>query len=106
MTINEAYDVVRKVTGYDNVIYLEARHEVKRAVPDPTHSIELFGYMDKVSFEDGVRNMWGWVNRENKVAAWYEWDEFELDKGIDQQNGIKLLVFIPIHLICHEITML
>lgn len=82
MTINEAYDVVRKVTGYDNVIYLEARHEVKRAVPDPTHSIELFGYMDKVSFEDGVRNMWEWVNRENKVAAWYEWNEFELDKGI------------------------
>lgn len=82
MTLNDACEVVKKVTGYDNVIHLEARHEVKRAVPDPTHSIELFGYMDKVSFEEGIRRMWEWVKQENKVADWYVWDEFELDKGI------------------------
>lgn len=82
MTLNDACEVVKKVTGYDNIIHLEARHEVKRAVPDPTHSIELFGYMDKVSFEEGIRRMWEWVKQENKVTDWYVWDEFELDKGI------------------------
>lgn len=82
MTLNEACEVVKKVTGYDNVVHLEARHEVKRAIPDPSHSIDLFGYMDKVSFEEGVRKMWNWVKLERKVKDWYVWDTFELDKGI------------------------
>lgn len=82
ITINDACEVVKKVTGYDNVINLEARYEVKRSIPDPIHSIELFGYMDKVPFEEGVRKMWEWVNKENKVKDWYTWDTFELDKGI------------------------
>lgn len=81
-TINEACEVVKKVTGFHEDIHLGERHEVKRGVPDPAHSIDLFGYTDKVSFEEGIRRMWNWVKLERKVKEWYEWDTFELDKGI------------------------
>lgn len=82
ITINEACEVVKRVTRTDKDIHLQRRNEVKHAVPDPTHSIELFGYTDKVSFEEGVQKMWSWVKLERKVKEWYEWDTFELDKGI------------------------
>lgn len=82
MTLNEACDVVKRITGHNEDVHLEARCEVKRAIPDPSHSIELFGYMDNVTFEEGIRRMWDWVKLERKVKDWYEWDTFELDKGI------------------------
>ena len=64
------------------MVHLEPRHEVKRAIPDPSRSIRLLGYNDVVNFEEGVRRMWDWVRLENKVKYWYVWDTFELDKGI------------------------
>ncbi len=82
ITINDACEVIKKVTGNTDVIRLEARLEVKRAIPDPSRSIIRLDYKDVVDFEDGIRKMWEWVNKENKVKDWYTWDTFELDKGI------------------------
>ena len=82
ITINEACEVMKKITGKHDSIHLEARNEVKRCIPDSTRSIRLLGYKDKVSFEEGIRKMWNWVKLERKVKDWYVWDTFELDKGI------------------------
>lgn len=82
ITINDACEVIKKVTGNTDVIRLEARYEVKRAIPDPSRSITRLDYKDVVGFEDGIRKMWEWVKQENKVKDWYTWDTFELDKGI------------------------
>lgn len=82
ITINDACEVMKKVTGNTDVVRLEARLEVKRAIPDPSRSIIRLGYKDTVDFEGGVRRMWQWVNSGDKVKDWYTWDTFELDKGI------------------------
>lgn len=82
ITLNNACDVMKKVTGKTEVVHLEARHEVKRAIPDPARSIIRLNYKDIVGFEEGVCRMWEWVNNEHCVADWYEWDAFELNKGI------------------------
>ena len=82
ITINDACEMMKTVTGSTDVIRLEARLEVKRAIPDPSRSIIRLDYKDTVSFEDGIRKMWEWVNNENKVKDWYTWNTFELDKGI------------------------
>lgn len=82
ITLNEACEVMKKVTGKTEVVHLEARHEVKRAIPDPARSIIRLNYKDIVGFEEGVRRMWEWVNNEHCVSDWYEWDAFELNKGI------------------------
>lgn len=82
ITLNEACEVMKKVTGHNKAVHLEARHEVKRAIPDPSRSILRLKYKDVVSFEEGLRRMWNWVKLERKVKDWYVWDTFELDKGI------------------------
>ena len=82
ITLNEACKLVCSITGATDVKYLESRHEVKRAIPDPSLSITELDYKDVVSFHDGLQKMWDWVRLEHKVKEWYLWDTFELDKGI------------------------
>ena len=82
ITINKACEIVSYVTSWFNVQHLEPRHEVKHAIPNPQKSIDLFDYKDVVTFEEGVRKMWSWVINNDKVSEWYEWNNFELDKGI------------------------
>lgn len=81
-SINEICDMVKEVTGFNKVEYLQQRGEVFDTTPDPSKSIEKLGYKDKVDLLTGLHKMWDWVRLENKVGKWYEWDEFELDKGI------------------------
>ena len=81
-TINHACQVIAKITDWDNIVYLEPRHEVKRAIPNPSKSIKILDYEDKISFEEGVIRMWNWVVDSQRVKDWYVWDNFELDKGI------------------------
>lgn len=82
ITLNDACNVMKRITGKTDVTYLESRHEVKRAIPDPARSIIRLKYKDEIGFEEGLRRMWDWVRLEHKVAGWYVWDTFELDKGI------------------------
>lgn len=82
ITLNDACEIVKKITRATEVVHLEPRHEVKRAIPNPARSIKLLDYKDVVSFEEGLQRMWAWVRLEHKVKDWYVWDTFELDKGI------------------------
>ena len=80
-SINEAAKLLCKITGYDNIEHKEARHEVKHAVPNPRKSIELLGYEQKTSLEEGLKKMWGWA-KEQPDRPQYKWENYEITKGI------------------------
>ena len=102
-TINEACRVVRNViSGGDKaliekieVVYEEARHEVKNAYPTWRKSELILGFEHTTSLEDGLTEMWKWAqtqpNRERFV-----WKKYELEKGIynfwknDKSNNTNL----------------
>ena len=80
-SINEAADLLCKITGYDKVEHKEARHEVKHAVPKPDKSIKILGYEQKTSLEDGLRKMWEWAKKQ-PMRPQYKWENYEITKGI------------------------
>ncbi len=80
-SINEAAKLLCEITGYDNVEHKEARHEVKHAVPNPRKSIELLGYEQKTSLEEGLRKMWEWAKGQPNRPQ-YKWENYEITKGI------------------------
>lgn len=80
-SINEAAELLCKITGYNKVEHKEARHEVKHAVPKPDKSIELLGYEQKTSLEEGLRKMWDWAQTQPNRPQ-YKWENYEITKGI------------------------
>lgn len=80
-TINEVCECLCKITNYDKVEYREPRHEVKWAVPTYKKSVDLVGYQQKTSLEEGLRKMWEWAKlqpkRNRKV-----WSEYEITNGL------------------------
>lgn len=80
-TINEMCKIVSEITGQNDIVHLEPRHEVRFAVPSYRKSIELLGYEERTEMIDGLRDMWEWVkvqpNRER-----YRWDNYEIEKGL------------------------
>lgn len=80
-SINEAADVLCKITGYNNIEHKEARHEVKHAVPCPDKSIKILDYKQITSLEEGLTKMWEWAkNQPNRKQ--YKWENYEINKGI------------------------
>jgi len=80
-SINEAAELLCKITGYDNVEHKESRHEVKHAVPKPDKSIKILGYEQKTTLEDGLRQMWEWAKKQPNRPQ-YKWENYEINKGI------------------------
>ena len=80
-TINEAAKLLCDITGYDKVEHVEARHEVKHAVPSYQKSIDLLGYEQNIDLEEGLRDMWEWAKTQPKREQ-YKWDNYEIDNGI------------------------
>jgi len=80
-TINEVNDVLKKVTGNDNTIHLESRHEVKNAHPTWEKSVELLNYKDIHTLEEGLTKMWEWAKSQPSRPQ-YKWSEYEINKGI------------------------
>jgi len=80
-SINEAMNTFIKVSGYNNVIYKEARHEVKYAVPNPEKSKILLGYKQSTSLEEGLRKMWEWAQTQPNRKQ-FKWENYEINKGI------------------------
>jgi len=80
-SINEAAELLCKITGYDKVEHKEARHEVKHAVPKPNKSIRLLNYEQKTSLEEGLRKMWEWA-RTQPNRPQYKWENYEITKGL------------------------
>lgn len=80
-TINEAAKLLCSITGYDKIEHMEARHEVKYAVPKPDKSIHLLGFEQKTSLEDCLKDMWEWA-KEQPNRPQYKWENYEITKGL------------------------
>lgn len=80
-TINEANATLREVIGDGEVIYKEARHEVKNAHPTWTKSMELLDYKDKTTLKQGLQIMWEWAKKQPNRKR-FIWENYELEKGI------------------------
>ena len=80
-TINEAANILCKITGYNNIEHKEPRYEVKYAVPSYTKSIELLGYKQKTELDEGLSKMWEWAKIQPKRNQ-YTWENYEITKGI------------------------
>ena len=76
-TINQANEFLQEITGYHKVVHMEARHEVKFAVPTYQKSIDLLDYSEPISFRQCLTDMWDWAkvqpDRPRKM-----WDQYEV----------------------------
>ena len=80
-TINEANKILQNVTGNNNTLYLESRHEVKNAHPTWQKSVDLLNYKDTHTLEEGLLKMWEWAKSQPSRPQ-YKWSEYEINKGI------------------------
>lgn len=80
-SINKTNEILRKITGYENVEYKEARAEVKHAVPNPNKSIILLDYKQNTTLEEEISKMWEWA-KQQPMREQYKWDNYEIEKGI------------------------
>ena len=80
-TINEANKILRDVIGDGETVYLEERHEAKDAHSTWDKSVDLLGYGDKTSLENGLKSMWEWTRMQPSRSR-FHWGEYELNKGI------------------------
>jgi len=81
ISINKACDILIKVIDGGSKIYLEGRHEVKHSIPTYQKSIDILNYQYKTPLEEGLKQMWEWVQYQPKRER-FIWSEYELDKGI------------------------
>jgi UDP-glucose 4-epimerase len=81
ISLNDAKDILSKITNHKDCVYLEKRHEVKHAWSTYQKSIDILDYNESVTLEQGLQLMWNWVktcpDREKKY-----WKEYELDTNI------------------------
>ena len=80
-SLNKCNEIVRDVTGYNNLQHFEARHEVKHPIPTWKKSAEILGYTHKTDLKTGIENMWEWAKTQPKRKQQI-WDSYELDNGI------------------------
>jgi nucleoside-diphosphate-sugar epimerase len=81
ITINDAAEKLLNIMGSGEKIYLENRYEVHEAFSTWQKSMDILGYNENISFEDGLLEMWEWAKiqpkRNQKV-----WSSYELTKGL------------------------
>lgn len=81
-SINDACEILRSVLPTKGeVVYKEARHEVKNSIPTFQKSIDLLDFKHKTSLGDGLKQMWLWAEKQPKRDR-FVWEQYELDKGI------------------------
>ena len=76
-SINNAMEIMQKVIGETPVDYLEARYEIKHAIPSFEKSIKLLGYKETTDLENGIREMWEWANTQPNRRQ-YIWENYEI----------------------------
>lgn len=81
ISINEANATLRDVIRDGNVIYHEARHEVKHSIPTFQKSVDILGFEHKTELYDGLKEMWEWAQKQ-PMRERFVWPSYELDKGI------------------------
>jgi UDP-glucose 4-epimerase len=80
-SINEANKILCDIIGSSNVIYKEARHEVKNSIPTFQKSFDILGFEHKTSLKEGLTNMWEWAQQQPQRER-FVWPSYELEKGI------------------------
>lgn len=80
-TINEAANLMKEITGNDRIIHMEARHEVKHAVPNYQKSIDLLDFQQIVSLRDCLVDMWEWAKVQPDRPQ-YKWENYEINNGL------------------------
>jgi UDP-glucose 4-epimerase len=80
-SINGACKILQEVIGEGEIVYKEARHEVKFSIPTYQKSIDILGFKHKTDLKDGLSNMWNWAKEQPKRER-FIWPSYELDKGI------------------------
>jgi UDP-glucose 4-epimerase len=70
-----------KITGNENIQYLEARHEVKNAFSTYKKSIDLLDFKDTTTLSQGLEAMWNWA-REQPEKEQKRWSQYEINKQI------------------------
>jgi UDP-glucose 4-epimerase len=80
-SINEASKVLQEVMGGGEVVYKEARHEVKHSIPTWQKSIDILGFEHKTSLKEGLEDMWKWA-QEQPMRDRFVWENYEVEKGI------------------------
>jgi len=94
-SIKDAATTLQEVIGEGEVVHLEARHEVKQAVPTYQKSIELLGFKHKTDLKEGLTLMWEWAQKQ-PMRDRFVWSSYELEKGIysfwknDKSNNTNL----------------
>jgi len=81
ISINEACSTLREIIGSGDIIYKEARHEVKHSIPTWQKSVDILGYEYKTDLKTGLTEMWNWAQQQPKRKR-FVWPSYELDKGI------------------------
>jgi UDP-glucose 4-epimerase len=80
-SINEACQVLRDVIGGGEIVYKEARHEVKHSIPTWQKSVDILKFKHKTSLKEGLMEMWQWAQTQPKRDR-FVWPQYELEKGI------------------------
>lgn len=80
-TINETANILSNITGYKDIKHVQARHEVKWAVPNPEKSKKMLNYIQNTSLEEGLTKMWEWAKTQPNRKQ-YKWENYEIEKGI------------------------
>jgi len=81
ISITDACKTLQEVIGGGEIIYKEARHEVKHSIPTWQKSIDILGYEYKTDLKKGLTEMWNWAQQQ-PTRERFVWDSYELDKGI------------------------
>lgn len=81
ISLNEASKIISEITGNNNIVYLEKRHEVKHAWCSYEKSEKLLDYTESVTLKEGLQKMWEWVKNE-PIRERKFWNEYELEKNI------------------------
>ena len=82
-SIHDAAEILSKIVGGAEIQFLEPRHEVKHAFPTSQKSVDILGYKDVTSLENGLHEMWEWAQQQPERPR-QEWVSYELEKGIYQ----------------------
>lgn len=80
-SINQACDTLIKVMGGGTKVYHQKRHEVKYAFPTFQKSIDILGYTQTHTLQQGLEKMWQWAKGQPSKRRFF-WHDYEVQKGL------------------------
>lgn len=80
-SILHSAQILQNVIGGGDVVFQEARHEVKHSIPTWEKSVNILGFEHKTSLKSGLTEMWEWA-KQQPMRDRFVWSSYELEKGI------------------------